>query len=211
VTTLDLLRRRLDGTFEVDPFGLDTDVVELLAPAMAVRWSVDVSGAEHIPPEGAAVLVHNRRFGLSEAAVLTHAVRIGADRWLRPVGAPDLAVVGPAVRRLGAVLDDPAEMASVLRAGHVVALGLRPQPRHRHRAGTLHPEALTCAVDLDVPVLPVAVTGRELGRRWRIVVGEPLPSPSGRGPLAVAELADRVRAGVQELLDDTYPPRLFRR
>jgi hypothetical protein len=59
-------------------------------------------------------------------------------------------------------------------------------------------------------VFPVAVTGREVGRRWRLVVGPSIERPTTRGPLAAEELADRVRAGVQTLLDDQYPPSLFR-
>jgi hypothetical protein len=59
-------------------------------------------------------------------------------------------------------------------------------------------------------VLPVALVGREAGRRWRILVGAPVEHPTTRGPLAAAELADRARAGVQSLLDDAFPPSLFR-
>jgi hypothetical protein len=53
------------------------------------------------------------------------------------------------------------------------------------------------------------VTGREIGRRWHLVVGAPLDHPSSRGPLAAAELAERARAAVQTLLDDEFPPRSF--
>jgi hypothetical protein len=59
-------------------------------------------------------------------------------------------------------------------------------------------------------VLPVAVTGRETGRRWRLVVGPPIEHPTSRGPLAAEELAERARAGVQALLDDEFPPGVFR-
>jgi hypothetical protein len=59
-------------------------------------------------------------------------------------------------------------------------------------------------------VFPVAVTGREVGRRWRLAIGPAIEHPVSRGPLAAEELADRVRAGVQALLDDAFPPGRFR-
>jgi hypothetical protein len=52
-----------------------------------------------------------------------------------------------------------------------------------------------------VAVIPVALVGREVGRRWRLLVGEAIDHPPGKGPLAVAELVDAARAGVQALLD----------
>ena len=45
----------------------------------------------------------------------------------------------------------------------------------------------------DVFGLPAAVIGRELGRAWRVEIGEPLETPAGKGPLAWAELADAAR------------------
>ncbi|MGH9185874.1 MAG: hypothetical protein ACRD0U_08700, partial [Acidimicrobiales bacterium] len=99
------------------------------------------------------------------------------------------------------------ELAALLRASEVAALPLSRELRHRHRAGSLDPAILGPALDLEAKVVPVAVVGRELGRAWRVIVGSPVVTPRGRGPLAVAELADRARAGVQALLDEALPPR----
>ena len=74
-------------------------------------------------------------------------------------------------------------------------------------AGALAPEALAPALDLGVPVVPVALVGRELLGRWRVLVGEPLPPPAGPGPLALAELAEAAHDSVQGLLDEAFPPR----
>jgi hypothetical protein len=68
-------------------------------------------------------------------------------------------------------------------------------------------ELFAPAFEAGVPVVPAALVGRELGRRWRLRLGRPVEHPAGRGPLAMAELADRARAGVQELLDEALPPR----
>ena len=204
---VDVARRRWEGTNVVDPWGLDHDLVALADPVMDLRWSIALDGAEGIPKEGPAVLVANRRFGISEPLVLGRAVRRATGRTARILGVPDVPPIGPALRRLGGAVDRPEELASLLRAGELVMVGLGVSVRWRHRAGSLDPRALAPALRQRVPVLPTAVIGQELGRAWRVVVGEPLPLPAGAGPLAVAELAESARGGVQALLDEALPPR----
>lgn len=194
------LQRRVNGTFTVDPWGLDADLVDLLAPAARLRWDIDVDGRLDLPP-GPFAIVINRRFGLSEPWVVTEAVRRVAGRHVRFVGLPDVVPIGPALRRLGAVLDRPDEIAGLLRAGEAVGLSLGLEMRWGHHAGGLHPEVLAPVVAAGAPVVPVAVRGREVGRRWRITVGEPVEPAVHPGPLAVADLAEHTRLAVQALLD----------
>lgn len=204
---MTFLRNRLDGTHEVDPWGLDLDLVHALSPVWSVRYDIDVDRPERLPIDGPALLVANRRAGLSEPFVLARGVRLATDRVVRIVGVPDIAPVGPVLRRLGGVLARPDEVAGLLRAGEVVGVFLARDIRQRAHAGAV-PTALFCpAFELGVPVVPVALVGREIGREWRVRLGLPVPHPAGRGPLALAELADRARAGVQELLDEALPPR----
>ena len=210
MTEGSLLRRRLDGSYTVDEWGLDTDLVQFVSPFLSVRWQIAVEGAEALPDDGPAVLVFNRRFGISEPFVVARGVRHAIGRYVRAAGAPDVAPVGPALRRMGAVLARTDELAGLLRADHMIAVGLRASARRRHHAGEPPGELLAPALAQGAPVFPVAVTGRELGRRWRLVIGPSIERPTTRGPLAVEELADRARAGVQALLDDQYPPSLFR-
>ena len=204
-----LLRRRLDGSYTVDEWGLDPDLVQMLSPLLAARWQVVVDGSEHVPTDGPAVLVFNRRFGWSEPFVVARGIRQSTGRYVRVAGAPDVAPVGPAMRRLGGVLARPDEVAGLLRAGHVVAVALGASPRRRHLAGTAPAPLLAPALVSGAAVLPVAVTGREVGRRWHLAVGPALEPPSSRGPLAAEELADRARTTVQSLLDEEFPPGLF--
>lgn len=198
--TADLLRRRVDGSFAVDPWGLDTELVELLAPAARLRWDIDVQGVLDLP-DGPFAVVISRRLGLSEPWVVAEAIRRTADRHVRFVGVPDVAPVGPTLRRLGAVVDRPDEIAGLLRAGEIVGLTLGREPVRRGHAGALHPEALAPVVAAGVPVVPVAVDGREWGRYWRVTLGEPIEAAVHPGPLAVAELAEHTRLAVQALLD----------
>jgi hypothetical protein len=211
VSEQSLLRRRFDGAYTVDEWGLDADLVQLLSPLLAVRWHVTVDGADALPADGPALLVFSRRFGLSEPFVVSRGVRHTTGRYVRVAGAPDIAPVGPALRRLGAVLARPDELAGLLRADHLVAVGLGATPRHRHHAGRPPLDLLAPALATGAPVFPVGVTGHELGRRWRLVIGPPVERPATRGPLAAEELADRARAGVQALLDEQFPPGVFRR
>jgi hypothetical protein len=207
MTVVDVARRRWHGTNVVDPWGLDADLLELVDPLLDLRWSISTEGAEGIPAEGPAVVVANRRFGISEPLVLGRALRRTTGRTARILGVPDVAPIGPVLRRLGGAVDRPEELAALLRAGELVMVGLGVSIRWRHRAGSLDPRALEPALRQRVPVIPAAVIGQEVGRNWRVVVGEALPLPAGAGPLAVAELAESARAGVQSLLDEALPPR----
>ena len=202
-TFTDVVRRRIDGSYVVDEWGFDPDFVAVLSPLLEARWTIRVEGAEHIPAEGAAVLVANRRIGMSEPFAVAGAVWQATGRVLRVLGVPDIAPIGPVLRRMGAVQDRPDELAGVLRAGQLALVFLDRQYRMGARVGQLARESVAPAVELGVPVLPVAVTGRELSRRWRVQIGTPVSprTATGPGPLAVAETIDAVRAEIQESVD----------
>lgn len=195
-----IVRRRFDGTNDIDPWGLDLDLVDLLSPAFAVRWSIEVQWPDRIPSKGPAVLVHNRVVGVSEPVVLARGIRRATGRPVRTAGLVDRAPVASLGRALGAVVDRPEELTAVLRSGALVGLPLDRDLRPR-RAGGLSPEALAPALGTGAAVIPVALVGREVGRRWRVLVGEAIDHPPGQGPLAVADLVDAARAGVQDLID----------
>jgi hypothetical protein len=207
MTTVELLRRRLAGDFEVDPWGLDRDVVDAAAPLARLRWSIELSGRP--VPEGPAVIVFSQRFGLSEPTIVAEALRRSTGRHLRIVGLPDVPVLGPTLRRFGSVLDHPEEVASLLREGALIGVPLGLELRHRHRAGPLAPDSLASVVTTGVPVIPVVAVGREVGRTWRVVVGEALPPVEGDHPLSLVTLAEDAQAAVQSLLDATLPPRFL--
>ncbi len=205
VSPVEFVRRRLDGTQEIDEWGLDPDVIDLVAPLAGLRWDVEVQWPERLPYMGPAVLVHNRALGLSEPVVLARGVRQMIGRHVRTAGLVDLPPFATIGRMLGAVVDRPEELTGLLRDGHLVALPLGRDVRSG-RAGGLPTSALAPVLATAAPVVPVALVGREPGRHWRLLVGEPIASTPGRGPLAVADLADAARAAVQELLDSARGP-----
>jgi hypothetical protein len=155
------------------------------------------------------LVVANRRLGASEPFVLSRGIRQATGRHVRCVGVPDVQPVGSVLRRLGGVLARPDEVGGLLRAGEVVAVFLDRELWRAHGAGGVPPELLAPAFDLAVPVLPAALLGRELSRRWRLRLGMPIEHPDERGPLAMVELADRARARVQAMLDEAVLPGWF--
>lgn len=202
------VRHRIEGTNPIDEWGLDTELVDATAPLVALRWRVEVDGAAHLPTGSGAAIVFNRRLGVSESLVLAHGLHLAAGRRLRWVGAPDLAIVGPITRRFGGVLSRHEEVAGLLRSGELVAVPLGREVLRRAHAGPVPPEHVAPIVASGAPVVPAALVGHEAGRRWRVLLGEQI-RPTGKGPLAVAELAERARRAVQALLDEALPPRRF--
>lgn len=194
------LRRRIEGTYEVDPWGLDVDLLETVSPALGLRWAIEVDCAERVPGDGPALLLANRRVGMSEPFVLARGVRLATGRPVRVVGVPDVAPVGAVLRRLGGVLERPEEVAGLLRAGEVVAVWCSRLLQPGRLVGQAPIPLLAPAVELGAPVLPVALLGRELGRRWRIRIGAPVAPHTTSGPLAVADVADTAGEGVRRLL-----------
>lgn len=203
-SALATLRRRVAGTHDVDEWGLDPDLIALAEPLAALRWDVVVEHVDRLPGVGGALLVYNRRFGVSEPWVLARGVRRASGRFVRTVGVPDVAPVGPALRRFGGVLDRTDEITGLLRAGQLVGLPLTRDLRGRERAGRLEVDRLEAAIASASPVVPMALVGHEIGRAWRLIIGRPI-APATKGPLAAAELAETTHHGVQTLLDDALP------
>src|SRR3954462_4093384 len=112
----------LRPTFEVDDWGRDAWMIKALGPLGRIRWDVSVGGAQHVPATGPALLVANaRRFSLS-SVYASWALPNVPGRVVRFVGRPDIAPVGPFMRRIGALLDRPDEVANALRNGEVVII-----------------------------------------------------------------------------------------
>lgn len=199
------LQRRARGAFAVDEWGLDPELVALADPLIGLRWEITVEGAEALPAVGGAVLVFNRRVGVSEPWVLARGIRQACGRFVRTVGVPDVVPVGPVLRRFGGVLDRTDEIAGLLRAGQLVGLPMTRGLRSRETVGSLDAERLEAAIETGAPVVPVALVGREVGRSWRIVVGQPLAPAADGGPLAAAELAEDTARATQVLLDESLP------
>jgi 1-acyl-sn-glycerol-3-phosphate acyltransferase len=198
------LRRRLRGQYAVDEFGGDPHLMDLTAGLAPLR--VTVEHGDRMPRTGPALLIANRGLGFLEPLAVVRAVRAACGRRTRVVGAPEVPVLGDALRKLGALGYRPDDVAALLRAGHVAAAPFTPTWM---RAAPGEPPRALLVATLGFPVLPVAVrAGFPFGlptRSWTVRFGEPLYPPAGTGPddqLAAAELADEVQTQVQALLED---------
>jgi hypothetical protein len=201
---LQTVRRRVGGRYPVDPFGLDPQLADLAAPVARAIVRVAVTGDEHVPSEGGAVLVVNRGFGVFEPAAVAVAVQRATGRRLRVIGAPTAPLLSGLFRRLGAISDSARDLVTCVRAGHLVAVPLAPTWL-RTGAGT--PPLPLMQAMTRAPAIPVAVTPggplRTAIRPWRVRFGRAvtLEQPHDPGdPLGAARLAEAVRDAVGQLL-----------
>jgi hypothetical protein len=203
VAALDVLRRRFDGRYLVDPFGADPQLQDLIAPIVSRTTPVRVNGAEHLPENGPALLVTNRGLGVLEPTALSVAVRQECGRRLRIVGTIELPVLSDLLRKLGSVGAYAGDLGALLRAGHLAALPLGVT--WRRTGGGVPPTELLVAA-LGYPVIPVRVRpGGPLGlplAPWRVTIGAPVRvgSVGDRDPLSAAELAEAVREAALALI-----------
>ena len=199
-----IVSRRLSGRYLVDEWGLDVDLRAAVAPLVRARWSVGVEGEAVLPEIGGALLVHTRRVGLSEPAVLAAAVGQSTDRPLRATGVTaSVGPFAPLVRRLGAVPGNPADLRSLLRAGELVSVPLAREIRHPFHVGPVPVPPIGVALDAGVPIIPVAVLGVEAGRWWTVRFGRPIPTRRRRSVGDPVELADVIRVELQRLVTDS--------
>ena len=200
---LDVVRRRFNGRYVVDPFGADPQLQDLVAPVFARAVPVRVTGAEHLPADGPALLVTNRGLGVLEPTALSVAVRQECGRRLRVVGTIELPVVSDLLRKLGSVGAYPDDLGALLRAGHLATLPLGVT--WRRTGGGVPPTEILVAA-LGYPVVPVRVRpGGPFGlplTPWRVHFGAPfhVGEIGDRDPLSTAELAEAVREAVLGLV-----------
>jgi len=200
---VDVVRRRFNGRYVVDPFGADPQLQDLVAPLFSRTIPVRVTGVEHLPAVGPALLVMNRGMGVLEPTALSIAVRQECGRRLRIVGTLELPVLSDALRKMGSVGAYPGDLGALLRAGHLAALPLGVT--WRRTGGGVPPTELLVAA-LGYPVIPVRVRpGGPFGlplTPWRVHFGAPIlvGAIGDRDPLTAAELAEAVREAVLQLV-----------
>jgi 1-acyl-sn-glycerol-3-phosphate acyltransferase len=177
---LELLGRRLHGSYQVDEYGFDAEFTErVVLPALRPlydKWfRVEVNGVENIPTEGGALLVANHAGGLWPLDAAMTAVAVHAEhpsgRYLRMLGADlifGLPGVGSFARKTGSTLACAADAERLLSSGELVGVwpegfkGIGKPFRERYklqrfgRGGFVH-----AAIKSGVPIIPVAIVGSE--------------------------------------------------
>ncbi|TAM86715.1 MAG: acyltransferase family protein [Jatrophihabitans sp.] len=175
---LAFLRRRVSGEYELDEFGYDPDLTDrVVVPALRPlydRWfRVEVSGAEHLPRSGGALLVANHAGGLwpLDAAMTALAVRRHAGGRALRLLAPEIVFATPGAgtlaRRAGAALACVPDAQRLLVRGELVgcwpegSAGIGKRFRDRYRLRDFDRSAFTAALAAGVPIIPVSIVGSE--------------------------------------------------
>ena len=173
------LRRRITGDYQVDEFGFDADLTDtLLLPPLRLlyqKWfRVEVSGAEHLPATGGALVVCNHSGTLPLDAVMT-AIAVHDNhprrRHLRMLGA-DLVfqtpMLGALARRTGQTLACHPDAERLLNAGELVGVwpegfkGIGKPFRDRYKLQRFGRGGfVTAALRTRVPIIPCSIVGAE--------------------------------------------------
>jgi hypothetical protein len=184
----------------VDDWGRDPGLVRTIIRMSRLRWDVTVGGDQRLPRrKGALIVVNARALALApiySALALSEVV----DRPVRFVGRPDTAPIGAFLRRIGALLDHPDEVAGALAAGQLVIMSAEHNERLR-KVGRVDHSLVGGALAAGVQVFPAATASNPIGRAARLEIGVPSRSPRRRkGPLGELELADQVGRDIELLL-----------
>ncbi len=170
------LRRRLTGDFEVDEFGFDPQITEVLTAAvepLAEKWfRLEVRGIENIPAEGGALLVANHSGTVPIDGVITsYAVHKYTGRTLRPLGADlvfALPFVGQVARKVGATLACTADAERLLTTGELAGVwpegfkGIGKPYSERYKLQRFGRGGfVSSAMRAGVPIVPVSIVGAE--------------------------------------------------
>lgn len=176
VEIVSSLRRRLSGDYEVDEFGLDPEVLDLLSllvEPLAESWfRLQVRGIENIPADGGALLVANHSGTVPVDGLITgYAVRKHAGRAIRPLGADlvfRLPYVGQIARKMGATLACAEDAERLLTSGELAAVwpegfkGVGKPFSERYKLQRFGRGGfVSSAMRAQVPIIPVSIVGAE--------------------------------------------------
>jgi 1-acyl-sn-glycerol-3-phosphate acyltransferase len=173
------LRRRLTGEYEVDAFGFDeqfTDTVllPLLRPLYRRWFRVEVRGKEHIPAEGAALIVANHSGTVPLDSLMTEVAvhdEHPAHRHLRMLGADlvfQLPFVADVARKNGTTLACTEDAERLLAAGELVGVwpegfkGIGKPFSERYKLQRFGRGGfVSAAMRAKAPIVPCAIVGAE--------------------------------------------------
>ncbi len=176
---LRFLRRRVEGSYEVDDFGFDRELTrELLVPMLRPlyeKWfRVELHGLHHIPDHGGALIVANHSGTIALDALMTQvavADQHPAHRDLRILGADlvfALPFVGTLARRAGHTLACNPDAERLLEAGELVGVwpegfkGIGKPYSERYRLQRFGRGGfVSAALRARVPIIPTSIVGAE--------------------------------------------------
>ncbi len=175
----EFVRKRMAGDYTVDEFGFDRHLNEAiflpLLRGLFKHWfRVEVSGIEHLPAEGAALVVANHAgvlpFDGLMASVAVHDEH-PAKRDLRLLAADmlfDMPMLGQAARKAGHTMACTADAHRLLAAGELTAVfpegykGLGKRFRDRYKLQRFGRGGfVSAALQAKAPIIPCSIVGSE--------------------------------------------------
>jgi 1-acyl-sn-glycerol-3-phosphate acyltransferase len=174
----DILKRRFTGEYETDEWGLDRELLDLVAPFFRFMyrryWRVETTGMENIPDMGRALLVANHSGQLPwDGAMIATAIYTDhpAQRLVRTLYATWLATLpflSDYLPRLGQVLATEENGIRLLEQDELVAVfpegykGVGKLYRDRYQLARFGRGGFVrMALSTGAPMIPVAVVGAE--------------------------------------------------
>jgi 1-acyl-sn-glycerol-3-phosphate acyltransferase len=176
---LRFLRRRLEGTYQVDDFGFDRELTrDLLLPALRPlyeKWfRVEVHGIENVPDVGGALIVANHSGTVALDSLMTQVALADhhpAHRELRMLGADlvfSLPFVGTLARRAGHTLACNPDAERLLGEGQLVGVwpegfkGIGKPYTERYRLQRFGRGGfVSAALRTGTPIIPTSIVGAE--------------------------------------------------
>ncbi|HIW63485.1 MAG TPA: acyltransferase family protein [Candidatus Stackebrandtia excrementipullorum] len=175
----DLFSRRLAGDYEVDEFGFDTELTEkftlpALRPLYRKWFRVEVLGIEHVPDDGAALLVGNHSGTIALDAMMLQLALFDehpAQRHLRLLAADFVfkaPLLGEYARKTGATLASNPDAERLLRAGEILGVfpegvkGTGKPVWERYKLKRFGRGGFVAtALATETPIIPVSIVGAE--------------------------------------------------
>jgi 1-acyl-sn-glycerol-3-phosphate acyltransferase len=172
------MRQKIPDPATLPDFGFDPEILNKTAPLLEFLWSkyfrVSLTGMEHVPSTGSALLLANHSGGLPyDGAMLMHATHRHhpAARPLRPLVASfafQSSWIRPLVARIGGVRASMQNALTLCNQGQLVGVfpeGLRGVGKlYRERYRLTHfgrGGFVRLARAANVPIIPVAIVGAE--------------------------------------------------
>jgi 1-acyl-sn-glycerol-3-phosphate acyltransferase len=175
---VNTVQRRLHGEYETDEWGMDQEVLEAVTPFFEFLyrkyWRVSLTGLEHVPDAGRALLVVNHSGQLPfDGAMLASGIKLEhpRNRLVRTMFAswfPTVPFVSPLLIKCGQVtatedngvrLLENEELVSVFPEGYKGVGKLYKERYQLARFG--RGGFIRMALKTQSPILPVAVVGAE--------------------------------------------------
>lgn len=174
----DVLKRRLNGDYETDPWGLDREFLDTILPFFNFMynkyWRVDMSGLENVPDAGRAMLVSNHSGQLPwdgamlGTGLLQHHPTQRLIRSLYASWFPTLPFVSDLLVKCGQALATEDNGTRLLENDELVAVF----PEGYKGVGKLYKDRynlarfgrggfVKMALRARAPIIPVAVVGAE--------------------------------------------------